>query len=146
MVPPFGWRLLAIGTVVAALVVPVAGLLFCPRAESRARADLVETLNSRAEIRAATVSRWADDALRDARLVASYPSAIELLRAADPSLHHGISPDRGAAAFCWNQGIRPGAHRPRRAGRGPSGQPLDLTGLHRLSRRRAGDGGRFAQA
>ena len=83
--PALRWRLLAIGTVVAAIVVPAAGLfVFGPRAESRARADLVETLNTRAEIRAATVSRWADDALRDARLVASYPSAIELLRAADP--------------------------------------------------------------
>ncbi len=83
--PALQWRLLAIGTAVAAIVVPAAGLfVFGPRAESRARADLVETLNTRAEIRAATVSRWADDALRDARLAASYPSAIELLRAAEP--------------------------------------------------------------
>ena len=83
--PALRWRLLAIGTAVAAIVVPAAGLfVFGPRAESRARADLVETLNTRAEIGAATVSRWADDALRDARLAASYPSAIELLRAAEP--------------------------------------------------------------
>ena len=84
--PAPGWRLLAIGAAIAALAVPVAGLLiYRPRAEARARAELVETLNRRAEIRAAAISRWADVGLRDAQLVANYPSAIELLRTPQPS-------------------------------------------------------------
>jgi len=84
--PAPGWRLLAIGAAIAALAVPVAGLvIYRPRAEARARAELVETLRSRAEIRAAAISRWADVGLRDAQLVANYPSAIELLRTPQPS-------------------------------------------------------------
>ena len=84
--PAPGWRLLAIGAAIAALAVPVAGLvIYRPRAEARARAELAETLRSRAEIRAAAISRWADVGLRDAQLVANYPSAIELLRTPQPS-------------------------------------------------------------
>jgi PAS domain S-box-containing protein len=79
--PALGWRLLAIGLAIAAILVPAAGLfVYTPRAESRARDELVEMLNTRAENRASGISRWADDALRDARLIASYPSAIALLR------------------------------------------------------------------
>ena len=79
--PALGWRLLAIALAIAAILVPAAGLfVYTPRAEARARDELVEMLNTRAEIRASGISRWADDGLRDARLIASYPSAIALLR------------------------------------------------------------------
>ena len=128
------------------LAVPVAGLLiYRPRAEARARAELVETLNRRAEIRAAAISRWADVGLRDAQLVANYPSAVELLRT--PTIRRGrIASRQNAPPICRHQGIRPGAHRPRRAGRGPSGQSLDLARMPCRSRHWWSDRRRLAHA
>jgi PAS domain S-box-containing protein len=68
--PPTGRRLLAIATIAAAILVPVAGLLvFGLRAEARARAGLAKSLNAGGERRAAAVSRWAE-VVRNGQVVA----------------------------------------------------------------------------
>jgi two-component system cell cycle sensor histidine kinase/response regulator CckA len=79
--PALGWRILVAVILATALALPLAGLLiFRPRAEADARRQINLALRTRVDARIATLGRWADDALKDARMVASDPSVLELVR------------------------------------------------------------------
>ncbi len=79
--PALGWRILVAVILALAVALPLAGLvIFRPRAEADARQQINIALRTRADARIATLARWADDALKDARLVASSPSVLELVR------------------------------------------------------------------